>query len=118
MKAIAAYVLLILGGNATPSAEEVASLIGTAGGEADTDKIATLLADLEGKDIHELLAKGESDLKSVVAVAGPASSGGSVPAAGGAAPAAAVAEKPKEEEVDALEGGMDMFGAAPGGGDY
>ena len=35
-------------------------------------------------------------------------------AAGGAAPAAAaVAEKPKEEEVDALDGGMDMFG---GGG--
>jgi len=37
------------------------------------------------------------------------------PAAGGAAPAAAAAapEKPKEEEVDALDGGMDMFG---GGG--
>jgi hypothetical protein len=27
------------------------------------------------------------------------------------------AEKPKEEEVDALEGGMDMFGGG-GGGDY
>jgi hypothetical protein len=37
------------------------------------------------------------------------------PAAGGAAApaAAAVVEKPKVEEVDALEGGMDMFG---GGG--
>jgi ribosomal protein L12E/L44/L45/RPP1/RPP2 len=33
------------------------------------------------------------------------------PAAAAAAPKAA--EKPKEEEVDALEGGMDMFG---GGG--
>jgi hypothetical protein len=28
------------------------------------------------------------------------------------------AEKPKEEEVDALEGGMDMFGGGGGGGDY
>lgn len=35
------------------------------------------------------------------------------PAATGAAAAAPVAEKPKEEEVDALDGGMDMFG---GGG--
>ena len=27
-------------------------------------------------------------------------------------------EKPKEEEVDPLEGGMDMFGGGGGGGDY
>lgn len=40
-------------------------------------------------------------------------------AAAGAAPAKAAApEKPKEEEVDALEGGMDMFGGGGGGGDY
>jgi large subunit ribosomal protein LP0 len=42
-------------------------------------------------------------------------------AAGGAAApaAAAVAEKPAEEEVDALDGGMDMFGGGGGGGgDY
>jgi len=40
------------------------------------------------------------------------------PVAGGAvAPAAAAApEKPKEEEVDALDGGMDMFGGGGGGG--
>jgi large subunit ribosomal protein LP0 len=48
--------------------------------------------------------------------------GGGAPAAaaatGGAAPAAAV-EVPKEEEVDALDGGMDMFGGGGGGGgDY
>lgn len=44
--------------------------------------------------------------------------GGSAAAAGGdAAPAAAAA--PAEEEVDALEGGMDMFGGSGGGGgDY
>jgi len=44
------------------------------------------------------------------------------PVAGGAAPAAAAAAAPaapKEEEVDALDGGMDMFGGgASGGGDY
>ena len=27
-------------------------------------------------------------------------------------------EAPKEEEVDALEGGMDMFGGGGDGGDY
>jgi len=49
---------------------------------------------------------------SAFAVAAPAAA----PAAG-AAPAAAPA-KPKEEEVDALDGGMDMFGGGGGGGDY
>jgi len=44
---------------------------------------------------------------SAFAVAAPADAGGA-PAA--AAPAAAA--KPKEEEVDALDGGMDMFGGA------
>lgn len=76
MKHIAAYVLLLLGGNATPSAEDVKNLITSVGGEADEEKLNTLLADLEGKDIHELLAKGETDLKSVVGVAGPAAAAG------------------------------------------
>lgn len=42
------------------------------------------------------------------------------PVASGSAPAAAAAapEKPKVEEVDALDGGMDMFGGGGGGGDY
>jgi len=40
-------------------------------------------------------------------------------AAPAAAPAAKAPEKPKEEEVDALDGGMDMFGGGGGGkGDY
>jgi len=53
---------------------------------------------------------------SAFAVAAPA--GGA--SAGAAAPAAAAApEKPKEEVVDALDGGMDMFGGGGGGGgDY
>jgi large subunit ribosomal protein LP0 len=56
-------------------------------------------------------------------LANPSAFASAAPAAGVAAPAAAaaapvVAEKPKEEEVDALDGGMDMFGGGGGGGDY
>lgn len=39
-------------------------------------------------------------------------------AAGAPAAAAPVAAAPVVEEVDALEGGMDMFGGGGGGGDY
>jgi ribosomal protein L12E/L44/L45/RPP1/RPP2 len=41
--------------------------------EVSEEKLTTLFSDLEGKNIHELLAKGENDLKSVVGVAGPSS---------------------------------------------
>lgn len=53
------------------------------------------------------------DPSAFAVAAAPAASGGGAPAA------AAAPEKPKEEEVDALDGGMDMFGGGDkGGGDY
>ena len=76
MKLLAAYLLLVLGGNATPSAEDVTAVITSAGGEADEAQLATLFADLEGKDVAELLAKGEKDLKSVVGVSAAPAAGG------------------------------------------
>lgn len=75
MKHLAAYLLLVLGGNATPSADDVTAVITAAGGEVDSDKLTALLGDLEGKDIHELLAKGDKDLKSVVGVSAAPSAG-------------------------------------------
>lgn len=55
-------------------------------------------------------------------LANPSAFAVAAPAGGAAAPAAAVAaapEKPKEEVVDALDGGMDLFGGGGGGGgDY
>jgi large subunit ribosomal protein LP2 len=106
MKEIAAYVLLLLGGNATPSAEDISTLITSTGAEADSEKIQTLLTDLEGKDINELLEKGQKDLKAcagAIGAAAPAAKSGAAAAGGAAAPAAE--EKPKVEEVDALDGG-------------
>jgi large subunit ribosomal protein LP2 len=115
MKELAAYMLLVLGGNATPSTDDVTAVITSAGGEVDADRLTALFADLEGKDFNEILASGREALKDV-SMGG----GGAAPAAaaaGGAAPAAAAAPaKPKEEEVDPMEGGMDMFGG--GGSDY
>lgn len=51
-------------------------------------------------------------------LADPSAFASSAPAAGGAAPAASAAPAVVEEEVDALAGGMDMFGGEEGGGDY
>lgn len=69
MKLLAAYLLLVLGGNESPSADDVTNLITSVGGEVDAEQLTALLGDLEGKDIHELLEKGDKDLASVVGVA-------------------------------------------------
>ena len=112
MQHLAALLMLIVGGNATPSAADVTKVIEAAGGAVDEEKLTALLAELEGKDVNEILASGMEKLKSCnVSGAAPAAAAGAAPAA-----AAAPAAKPKEEEVDALEGGMNMFGGD--GADY
>ena len=42
MKHIAAYLLLVLGGNATPSVEDVTKLITSVGGEVEEEKLTTM----------------------------------------------------------------------------
>ena len=49
MRHIAAYFLLVLGGNASPSAEDISSVITAAGGTADDEIVEKMLADLAGK---------------------------------------------------------------------
>ncbi|ORX39381.1 60s acidic ribosomal protein-domain-containing protein [Kockovaella imperatae] len=101
MKHIAAYLLLQLGGNTSPSAADIKSLLETAGAEADDSQLDKLISELEGKDINELIAEGSSKLASVPSGGGggggaAAASGGA--AAGGAAAADAPAEEAKKEE--------------------
>jgi len=116
MKHLAAYMMLVKGGNAKPSSEDVTKVIESVGGEVDAEKLALLFSDLGEKDfmIDDLLAEGREKLKDVSVGGG--GGGGAAPAAAAGDAPAAEAEKPKEEEVDAFEGGMDMFGG--GGGDY
>ncbi|KAF8892081.1 60s acidic ribosomal protein-domain-containing protein [Infundibulicybe gibba] len=95
MRHIAAYVLLQTGGNADPSAADVKKLLSTVGIEADDDRLSTLISELKGKSINELIAEGSSKLASVPSGGG----GGAAPSAAGA-PAAAAAEEKKEEKKE------------------
>lgn len=54
MKHLAAYLLLGLGGNASPSAADIKSVLESVGIEADEDRLSNLLSELEGKDIQEV----------------------------------------------------------------
>jgi len=54
MKHLAAYLLLGLGGNASPSASDVKTVLESVGIEADNDRLEKLISELEGKDINEV----------------------------------------------------------------
>lgn len=54
MKHLAAYLLLGLGGNASPSAADVKSVLESVGIEADDERLNKLISELEGKDINEV----------------------------------------------------------------
>lgn len=106
MKHIAAYALLVLGGNNAPTAADVEKVMKEAGIKGDSDKAAAVCAACKGKDFHSLVAEGLKAMSSM--------GGSSAPAAASKAPAKAaekVAEVVKEEEADVDMG--DLFG-----GDY
>lgn len=54
MKYLAAYLLLGLGGNTSPSAEDVKSVLEAVGIETDEERLNKLISELEGKDINEV----------------------------------------------------------------
>ncbi|MDI1491364.1 MAG: 60S acidic ribosomal protein P2 [Ramalina farinacea] len=78
MKHLAAYLLLGLGGNTSPSAKDVKDVLSSVGIEADDERLDKLIGELKGKDLQELISE----------------------AAGGAAPEAEKKEEKKEEEKE------------------
>jgi large subunit ribosomal protein LP2 len=103
MKYIAAYALLVLGGNASPKAADVEKVLKEAGIKSEADHVARVITALAGKPFHELVKNGTAKLGAMgTAVA--------APAAGKAAPVAAAPAKkeeaPKEEEADVDMGGL------------
>ncbi len=104
MKHIAAFALLVLGGNNSPSAADVEKVLTAAGVKADEGKVAALVEALAGKNFHEVVAEGLKVLSSC--------GGAPVAAATSSAKVEAKAEvkkeEPKEEEIDVDMG--DLFG--------
>ncbi len=103
MKYIAAYALLVLGGNATPKAADVEKVLKEAGIKSEAEHVEKLVAALAGKPFHELVQNGTKKIASMGTVA-------AAPAKGAAAPAEkkeAAKEAPKEEEAaDVDMGGL------------
>ncbi|GKV37517.1 hypothetical protein SLEP1_g45543 [Rubroshorea leprosula] len=103
MKVVAAYLLAVLGGNATPSADDIKHILGSVGADADEDRIELFLSQVEGKDITELIAAGREKLASVPSGGAGVAVAAAAPAGAGGAAAPAAAETKKEEKVEEQE---------------
>eukprot|EP00567_Pseudictyota_dubia_P017951 CAMPEP_0197434336 /NCGR_PEP_ID=MMETSP1175-20131217/2091_1 /TAXON_ID=1003142 /ORGANISM="Triceratium dubium, Strain CCMP147" /LENGTH=104 /DNA_ID=CAMNT_0042963019 /DNA_START=60 /DNA_END=370 /DNA_ORIENTATION=- len=101
MRHVAAYLMLVLGGNATPSADDVKGVLSSVGVEADDAQLKSLISSLEGKDLNELIEEGK---KKLVNVGGGGRGGGAAGGAAGGAEAAAVEEKEEESEEESAGG--------------
>ena len=101
MKYLAAYALLVLGGNEHPTADDMTKLFKEVGTSVDKEKLAVMLEKVagSGKTLPQLIAEGSEKFAAVAP-------------AGGAA--AAVADKPAVEddkaEVKKDEDGDDGLG--------
>ena len=93
MKHIAAYALLLLGGNEAPTAAQVEKVVKDSGATADKEKISALVAALEGKAFHEIVSQG-------IATLGSMGTGSAAASASAAAAEEKVEEAPKEEEPE------------------
>ncbi|OWZ23250.1 Ribosomal protein [Phytophthora megakarya] len=106
MRHVAALLLCVLGGNATPAVADIEKVVKSFGGEFDQEQAEKLVKELEGKNIEEVIAAGKEKLATVSVGAAPAAGAA---AAAGDAPAKEEKVVEEEEEVD-MGGGMDMFG--------
>uniref|UniRef100_A0A7S1U1W4 50S ribosomal protein L12 n=2 Tax=Phaeomonas parva TaxID=124430 RepID=A0A7S1U1W4_9STRA len=116
MKELSTYLLLMMGGNAAPTADDVTAALAEVGVTADADALGKLLGEIAGKDIAEIIEMGKDRLAG--GGGGGAAAGPAAAAGGDAGAAAEEAEPEKEEEPEEVDlgGGMDMFGG--GDADY
>merc|ERR1712116_107430 len=100
MKYVAAYLLAAQSGSA-PSKAAVTKILESIGADIEADKFDKVFAELDGKNVDEVIAEGMGLLASVPS--------GAAAAAGEAAPAAEEKKESSEEESDS-DMGFDLFG--------
>ncbi|CAD7699363.1 unnamed protein product [Ostreobium quekettii] len=100
MRYVAAYLLAVLGGNASPDAKAIKKILESVGADVDDECLNRLLKEMEGKDVNEVMAAGVEKLASVPAGGGAVASGGGAAAAAGDGGDKEEAKKEEEEEEE------------------
>ncbi|KAJ1517704.1 60S acidic ribosomal protein P2, partial [Coelomomyces lativittatus] len=103
MRHIAAYLLAALGGNESPSANDIQKILESIGIDADQDQLNKVIDELSGKNIEEVIANGMTKMSSIPSGGAVAASGAASASSGSAAPAAQAKEEVVEEKEESDE---------------
>ena len=60
MRYVAAYLLAALGGNESPSEDDIKGILGSVGIDVDDENLGIVMKELKGKNLEELIAAGVS----------------------------------------------------------
>ena len=58
MRYVAAYLLAVQGGNESPSAADITSILDSVGIESDAKQLSVVIDNLKGKNVEEIIAEG------------------------------------------------------------
>ncbi|XP_022096248.1 LOW QUALITY PROTEIN: 60S acidic ribosomal protein P2-like [Acanthaster planci] len=94
MRYVAAYLLAVLGGNESPSANDIKKILETVAVGVEDEPLNRVIEQLSGKNIDDVIAQGQTMLASVP-TGGVAAAAG----AGGGGEGAGAASEQKEEEA-------------------
>merc|ERR1711993_187306 len=106
MRYVAAYLLSALGGNESPSTDDIKTILESVGVGYDEERAQIVVNQCKGKTVAELIAAGSEKMASMPAGGGGGGGGAAASsAAGGDAPAEV--EEKKEEKKEESESGSD-----------
>ncbi|KAE8622807.1 hypothetical protein XENTR_v10005397 [Xenopus tropicalis] len=59
MRYVAAYLLAVLGGKTSPSANDIKSILKSVGIDADDERVKKVISELSGKDLEDVVNSGK-----------------------------------------------------------
>ncbi|CAK0897538.1 unnamed protein product [Prorocentrum cordatum] len=114
MKYLGSYMLAVLGGKESPTAEDVKLILEAGGIACEDEMLNRLIERMEGKKVHELIAEGSKKFAACGGGGGGGGGGGAPAAGGGGGGGDAGAEKKEEkkvvEEEEEEDVDFDLFG--------
>merc|ERR1712107_911789 len=99
MKYVAAYLMAVLGGTESPTADDIKKILESVESDFYETIAGKLVSELEGKTVHEVVAAGKEKLKGF---GGGGGGGGAVAASGGGG-GGATSDAPKEAKKEEVE---------------
>merc|ERR1719413_156083 len=100
MKYLGAYLMAVIGGKQSPSADDVKEILEAGGIEFEQEMLDRLIEKMDGKQAHELIAAGYGKFAACGGGGGGGGGGAAADAGAGGGGGGAAAEKKEEKKVE------------------